>query len=255
MTVMMAISATIEDIQQRYVEEMNNRATPSRSSQASVRSSQASAAAAAEFARGLVISCGGRILRSSDSTLADCCLAAGAAGVVEISAPLPGGMPTCCPPWARRGPEAADAGLAAARPASGTARPELRSIARGGLDRMLRELARTAAGASEAWRRRTDGGARMSSHDLRAVFQNRAGDAAADGGGWEVFLGGAPFHPQARYPELYSEEEPDVAITYTWAMCLLTELPRFLDHIERELGLGREVRCAAAAADGPRGAR
>jgi hypothetical protein len=36
-----------------------------------------------------------------------------------------------------------------------------------------------------------------------------------------------------------------VAITYTWAMCLLTQLPRFLDLIEAELErvLERKPRC------------
>ena len=36
-----------------------------------------------------------------------------------------------------------------------------------------------------------------------------------------------------------------MAITYTWAMCLLTQLPRFLDLVEAELErvLGRKPRC------------
>jgi hypothetical protein len=39
-----------------------------------------------------------------------------------------------------------------------------------------------------------------------------------------------------------------VAITYTWAMCLLKQLPRFLKLIEAELEpvLGRKPRCRAA---------
>ncbi len=48
-----------------------------------------------------------------------------------------------------------------------------------------------------------------------------------------------------RYPKYYSTEEQDVVITYTWAMCLLTQLPRFLELIEEELEpvLGRKPRC------------
>ena len=51
-----------------------------------------------------------------------------------------------------------------------------------------------------------------------------------------------------RYAEHYSADEPDVAITYTWAMCLLKQLPRFLKLIEAELEpvLGRKPRCRAA---------
>ena len=39
-----------------------------------------------------------------------------------------------------------------------------------------------------------------------------------------------------------------MAITYTWAMCLLKQLPRFLELIEAELEpvLGRKPRCRAA---------
>ena len=51
-----------------------------------------------------------------------------------------------------------------------------------------------------------------------------------------------------RYAGHYSAEEADVAITYTWAMCLLKQLPRFLELIEAELEpvLGRKPRCRAA---------
>ncbi len=117
-----------------------------------------------------------------------------------------------------------------------------RSISSSGLDRALRELARQAALSSEPWRRMTQGGARVSSHDLRSVFKNRVergGGAAA-----EVFQGRAPFHPHDRFPGDFSSDPPDVAITYTWHMCLLTELPCFLRQIDEELEreLGRKPR-------------
>ncbi len=55
-----------------------------------------------------------------------------------------------------------------------------------------------------------------------------------------------------RYPGHYSGEQADVAITYTWAMCLLAQLPRFLELIEAELEpvLGRKPRCRAATERG-----
>ena len=122
-----------------------------------------------------------------------------------------------------------------------------RSISREGMARIVYELALEASQASVAWSRKTDGGKRVTSHDLRAVFMNRV-DPDSKVSKLEVVPGAAPFHPYDRHPQLYSCEAPDAVIIYTWKSCLVTELPRFLDRIERELEgvLGRKPRCSSA---------
>ena len=62
---------------------------------------------------------------------------------------------------------------------------------------------------------------RTTSHDLHRIFRG--------------INGSAPFHPMQRFSHLYSTKPADVAISYTWNMCLLTELPYFLDAAERKL--------------------
>ena len=73
------------------------------------------------------------------------------------------------------------------------------SIGRAELERLVRNIAEEAAQSSEAWRRKTDGGKRVTSHDLRSVFMNRIdpNDAASA----PVRPGGAPFHPNDRCDE------------------------------------------------------
>ena len=56
---------------------------------------------------------------------------------------------------------------------------------------------------------------KFSSHSLRNLFTEMA------------------FHPQDKFPQLYANKPPDVAITYPWDMCLLNEMPSFIDEFER----------------------
>ncbi len=124
--------------------------------------------------------------------------------------------------------------------------PKFLSISLIGLKNAVKELSLEAV-KSEEWRRRTKGGKRVTSHDLRRVFTNRI--ELDDKTAVEVLPGKAPFHPHDRCPKEYSEEEPDGVITYAWSMCLVEELPRFLDPIDEELKrvLGREPRCQTPA--------
>jgi hypothetical protein len=118
-----------------------------------------------------------------------------------------------------------------------------RSISRAGIMRIAHELGQLASQSSEAWRNRTRNGSRITSHDLRSVFMNLV-QPDSKTNKEEVFPGAAPFHPSEKYPEVYLEEDPDAIITYTWNLCIITELPRFLQPIEEELEevLGREPR-------------
>jgi hypothetical protein len=60
---------------------------------------------------------------------------------------------------------------------------------------------------------------RLSSHDLRALFTGKADNVK--------------FHPMDEYPLFYSEQEPNVAITYRWDTNLQHDFPRFLDEFEK----------------------
>jgi hypothetical protein len=118
-----------------------------------------------------------------------------------------------------------------------------RSITREGMMRIALELGQAAAQTSVPWQSRTKNGTCITSHDLRSVFMNRV-EPDSETNKEVVFSSGAPFHPIDRFQQLYLEEDPDAIITYRWDMCLISELPRFLEPIEEELGqeLGREPR-------------
>ena len=75
MTVPMASSSSTADIRRRFVEEISKLVPAQRSpKRGNARAlSRAVAAAAEELARSLVITCSGRVLRSSEGTLADVC--------------------------------------------------------------------------------------------------------------------------------------------------------------------------------------
>jgi hypothetical protein len=192
-TVEMASNSSMGDIQQRFAEEMCLHALKRRSRV----SNPAAAAEAAEMAHKLVITCSGRVLR--EESLADACLSAGA--TVEVLAPLDGGMfSCCCIKHAVR--DEAEEGATEDAPrkdsAAGGARRG-RSMYRSGLERAVRGIAKEAAAASKAWRDKTDGGKRVTSHSLRSAFMNQV-DPGKDT--TPVFPGKAPFHPQDRYPSL-----------------------------------------------------
>ena len=260
-------NSSMADIQKRFAEEICSQAISLILKGHSASQTMAEAASA-ELARGLVIRCNGRVLSSSEKTLPEACQSA--CTTVEVSTPLLGGMLICLPQWVR-----CATGGAQVRPASfpvngGADRRGIRSIGRIGLELILLELAREAARSSESWRQKTGGGTRVTSYDLRSVFMNRVEQVCETSAEEEprgvsccgfnrglarsqrkspsatvVFPGEAPFHPHDRYPEHYSEEEPDVAITCSWGMCLVTELPRFLDLIDEEVEreLRRKPRC------------
>ena len=60
----------------------------------------------------------------------------------------------------------------------------------------LRLISEEAARSSEAWRKATNGGKRVTSHNLKSVFMNRMdyGDPTSE----KIFQDGAPFHPNDR---------------------------------------------------------
>ena len=62
-------------------------------------------------------------------------------------------------------------------------------------------------------------GKRISAHDLRALFTGKDGNVK--------------FHPIDEYPSLYSDQAPNVVITYRWDMCLYSEMPLFFDELEK----------------------
>jgi hypothetical protein len=169
-----------------------------------------SKAAESACAQRLVLTSEGRVLGRGDATLADACRSSGA--TVEVWLTLAGGM---------QGDQA------------GSGQPLVRrSVSRDGIEAMLRELAPTAE-SPKAARPTTSDGARLPSHALRLILQRSAQEAAP-----------GPFRPPRELAQHYLEAEPDVALTHAWDVCLLTELPRFLDAIERELlpELGRAPR-------------
>ena len=43
-------------------------------------------------------------------------------------------------------------------------------------------------------------------------------------------------HPYDKYPEYYSTENPLTVISYSWDVCLLTELPYFVLRFEQMVG-------------------
>jgi hypothetical protein len=242
MTVVVASNATVFDIQQRFLEVTCSRARPLNAPSGQSPSKAESAAAAAAAALCLVITCNGRVLPNGEETLAEACRSAGAGVTIHVSVPLVGGMPNCLPPWMR--PSTGGIQARPSLPAKGGANGRvLRSIGRAGIEHIVRELGQEAGRSSEVWQRKTFGGRRVASHDLRSVFMNQI--EREDKTTAKVFPDKEPFHPQGRFPEHFSDEEFDVIITYTWLMCLATELPQFLDQIEAELEpvLGRKPRC------------
>ena len=228
-TVQMSSKASMIDIQQRFAKEICSGARLSQAPKRHRVSKAMAAAAAAKMASEIVITCNGRVLR--EGTLADACWSAGA--TVVASAPLAGGMLNCLPTWMRR----ATGGTQARRaPESEPARPPApqqtvsvalevgfpveihhaqaqaqdpvsagasaggrrgRSFFREGGERLVREIAQEAAASSEAWRKATDGGKRVTSHNLRSAFMNRV-DPNSPSATEEVFPGQAPFHPNDR---------------------------------------------------------
>jgi hypothetical protein len=82
------------------------------------------------------------------------------------------------------------------------------SITKAGIKGLLNELRNQVSRNSKG---------KLSSHDLRAFFQKEC------------------IHPKERYPAYYSDDAPDVAVTYTWNTCLLAEIPHFLVQIERRV--------------------
>ncbi len=148
-TVLMASNASMTEIRQRFAEEICYSVMLSHPTKRHrALKAMAVAAASAELARGLWITCNGRVLHSNEETLADICRSAGA--TIEVSIILVGGMK----------------GLQVDR-------HRYHSMDRAGIEGLVRQLAREAADASEPWRRRTKGGTRVTSHDLRSVFMNQ----------------------------------------------------------------------------------
>jgi hypothetical protein len=110
------------------------------------------------------------------------CLSAGA--TVEVSVPLESGAFSC---------------LAARKDSEAGGGRRGRSMYRAGLECAVRDIAQEAAASSEAWRDKTNGGTRVTSHNLRSVFMNQI-DPGKDT--TPVFPGKAPFHPHDRYLSL-----------------------------------------------------
>ena len=144
------------------------------------------------------LSCNGRTLRGGGRTLSEICPSPNS--VVHVRVLLAGG-----------------------------GRDECRSNTRKGLEALLHDLAKEAKKTKHG-RRLTDNGNTMTSHILRAIFRNKEEGKEVD-----LVPGNVPFHPKDWFPCHYSPLQPMVVITYTWSMCLLTELPSFLDVIEREV--------------------
>ena len=270
---LMASNSSIADIQKRFAEVICSSSILSLKGHSTSRAM--AAAAKAELARGIVIACNGRVLRSSVKTISEACQSAGA--TIEVSTPLFGGMLRCLPQSelrVTRGSQVRPASLSSLSAKGGTNLRGNRSISRIGLELIPLELSREAARSSESWRQKTGGGTRVTSHDLHSVFVNRVepvGETSAEeeprcgfccgfscglarsrrksiSTTTEVFSEKAPFHPHDRWPEHYSKEEPDVVITCASLVCLVTELPRFLDLIDEEVEreLGRKPRCCSA---------
>ena len=283
MTVPMASSSSTADIRRRFAEEISKLVPVQRSPKRGIAHavSRAVAAAAEELARSLVITCSGRVLRSSEETLADVCKSA--SDTIEVTLPLAGGMFNCLPPWMRRSASGAQerpasvsesaAATTAASPlptaaasaasvataaaaqspkvaeekakkeaeekakkeaeekakkeeeekakkeagetarktgqkaeetakqmAADKARREADAMGRRGrsiysaeLERLVRQIAQKVASSSEAWRKATNGGTRVTSHNLRSVFKNLIDpdDTSSE----KIFPDKEPFHP------------------------------------------------------------
>ncbi len=81
-------------------------------------------------------------------------------------------------------------------------------------------------------------GGLLTSRDLSALFTD---GLFSDEDGTEYGARtGNPFHPMDLYPDCYSPNLPQVAISYTWSgMCLESHIPRFLDKLEEDIGPDR----------------
>ena len=173
-TVLMASDCSMADIQRRFAEEICRRSRLSQAAKGHRVSKADTAAAAAEIASEIVITCDGRVLR--EGTLADACWSGATIGV---SLPQAGGM----------------------LQHSGGVRRSGRSLDRAGIDCIVRDVAQRAARSSEAWRKKNNGGMTVTSHSLRSAFMNRVDpDDEPSAENPEIFPGEAPFHPFDRYP-------------------------------------------------------
>jgi hypothetical protein len=201
-TVLMASDCSMADIQRRFAEEICRRSRLSQAAKGHRVSKADTAAAAAEIASEIVITCDGRVLR--EGTLADACWSAGA--TIGVSMPQAGGMFSCVPTCLRRAPEdVMGENATQERNEAGGVRSG-RSIDRAGINRIVRDVAQKAAKSSKAWRQKTSGGffraKIVTSHSLRSAFMNRVDPN--DQTSAEIFPGKAPFHPYDWYPLSYS---------------------------------------------------
>ena len=192
MTVPMASSSSTADIRRRFAEEISKLVPVQRSPKRGIAHavSRAVAAAAEELARSLVITCSGRVLRSSEETLADVCKSA--SDTIEVTLPLAGGMPVFD---SKKEEEEAAKQMAAdkARREADAMGRRGRSIYSAELERLVRQIAQKVASSSEAWRKATNGGTRVTSHNLRSVFKNliNPDDTTSE----KIFPDKEPFHP------------------------------------------------------------
>ena len=197
-TFLMASNSSMADIQRRFAEVICRTSRISQEAKGNRVSKAVTAAAAAEIASEIVITCDGRVLR--EGTLADACWSAGA--TIGASLPQAGGMFSCLPFCIRRadGDEAEDRAVkeAARKDVAGGVRNG-RSIDRAGIDRIVRDVAQRAARSSEAWRTKTKGGPTVTSHSLRSAFMNRV-DPDNKKTSAKIFPSEAPFHPNDRCP-------------------------------------------------------
>ena len=92
-----------------------------------------------------------------------------------------------------------------------------RSLTRQNLSRLIDLLRKRAFRAGILGN--NDSSNRFTAHDLRALFIGKGGNVK--------------FHPIDEYPTFYSEQAPNIVVTYRWDMCLLSELPLFMDELEK----------------------
>jgi hypothetical protein len=116
-TVLMASNSSMADIQRRFAEVICRTSRISQAAKGNRVSKADTAAAAAEIASEIVITCDGRVLR--EGTLADACWSAGA--TIGVSLPQAGGMFSCLPFCIRRadGDEAEDRAVREAASSAG----------------------------------------------------------------------------------------------------------------------------------------
>ena len=126
-------------------------------------------------------------------------------------------------------------GSASSNKNSGTLRRAGRSITRNNLFKLIDSIVRDHAMKDDSGHLKIP----FTSTYLQNLFKGF--DLSGDGFkfGDENMIESVPdlkFHPYDKYPDLYSEEMPVVVISYTWKMCLLTELPFFILKFEQMIG-------------------